>query len=151
MPVFFHLRSFKSRGAGETVGYGDRCAVNCNSSAEAKLSPPDVNCALPRLQVSTAMAEEIRRLSVLVDEYQMDFHPSPVVLKVYKNVSEAACALGRDHWVELPCRQQLSGSGSLSRSDSQGHEVQASSASLVSWQRRSGWTPYRLRLWCPFS
>lgn len=33
------------------------------------------------------MAEEIRRLSVLVDEYQMDFHPSPVVLKVYKNVS----------------------------------------------------------------
>ncbi|VFV35561.1 mitofusin 2 [Lynx pardinus] len=36
-------------------------------------------------QVSTAMAEEIRRLSVLVDEYQMDFHPSPVVLKVYKN------------------------------------------------------------------
>lgn len=40
------------------------------------------------------MAEEIRRLSVLVDEYQMDFHPS--VLKVYKNVSqEAAGALGR--------------------------------------------------------
>uniref|UniRef100_G1RF89 Mitofusin 2 n=1 Tax=Nomascus leucogenys TaxID=61853 RepID=G1RF89_NOMLE len=35
--------------------------------------------------VSTAMAEEIRRLSVLVDDYQMDFHPSPVVLKVYKN------------------------------------------------------------------
>lgn len=41
-------------------------------------------------QVSTAMAEEIRRLSVLVDEYQMDFHPSPVVLKVYKNVSGQA-------------------------------------------------------------
>lgn len=39
------------------------------------------------MQVSTAMAEEIRRLSVLVDDYQMDFHPSPVVLKVYKNVS----------------------------------------------------------------
>uniref|UniRef100_A0A7M4F698 Mitofusin 2 n=1 Tax=Crocodylus porosus TaxID=8502 RepID=A0A7M4F698_CROPO len=36
-------------------------------------------------QVSNAMAEEIRRLSVLVDEYQMDFHPSSVVLKVYKN------------------------------------------------------------------
>lgn len=34
------------------------------------------------------MAEEIRRLSVLVDEYQMDFHPSSVVLKVYKNVSD---------------------------------------------------------------
>lgn len=70
------------------------------------------------------MAEEIRRLSVLVDEYQMDFHPSPVVLKVYKNVSETACTLGRDHWAESPWRQQLSlsccVSGSLSGSDSQG-------------------------------
>ncbi|XP_005996626.1 mitofusin-2 [Latimeria chalumnae] len=36
-------------------------------------------------QVSNAMAEEIRRLSVLVDDFQMDFHPSPVVVKVYKN------------------------------------------------------------------
>ncbi|XP_029434686.1 mitofusin-2 isoform X2 [Rhinatrema bivittatum] len=36
-------------------------------------------------QVSNAMAEEIRRLSVLVDEFQTDFHPSQVVLKVYKN------------------------------------------------------------------
>ena len=32
------------------------------------------------------MAEEIRRLYVLVDDFHMDFHPSPVVLKVYKNV-----------------------------------------------------------------
>ncbi|XP_043918975.1 mitofusin-2 [Protopterus annectens] len=36
-------------------------------------------------QVSNAMAEEIRRLSVLVDEFQLDFHPSSVVIKVYKN------------------------------------------------------------------
>ncbi|KAK9391894.1 mitofusin-2 [Crotalus adamanteus] len=36
-------------------------------------------------QVSNAMGEEIRKLSVLVDEFQLDFHPSPVVLKVYKN------------------------------------------------------------------
>uniref|UniRef100_A0A8C5AKS4 Mitofusin 2 n=1 Tax=Gadus morhua TaxID=8049 RepID=A0A8C5AKS4_GADMO len=36
-------------------------------------------------QVSNAMAEEIRRLYVLVDDFHMDFHPSPVVLKVYKN------------------------------------------------------------------
>uniref|UniRef100_A0AAY4CUC0 Dynamin-type G domain-containing protein n=1 Tax=Denticeps clupeoides TaxID=299321 RepID=A0AAY4CUC0_9TELE len=35
--------------------------------------------------VSNAMAEEIRRLYVLVDEFHMDFHPSSVVLKVYKN------------------------------------------------------------------
>lgn len=63
-------------------------------SAKAKHSPVDANSTLPRLQVSTAMAEEIRRLSVLVDEYQMDFHPSPVVLKVYKNVSEAGLSEG---------------------------------------------------------
>ncbi|CAB1329541.1 unnamed protein product [Coregonus sp. 'balchen'] len=36
-------------------------------------------------QVSNAMAEEIRRLFVLVDDFHMDFHPSQVVLKVYKN------------------------------------------------------------------
>lgn len=36
-------------------------------------------------QVSNAMSEEIRKLHVLVDDFHMDFHPSPVVLKVYKN------------------------------------------------------------------
>ncbi|XP_075695401.1 mitofusin-2 [Rhinoderma darwinii] len=36
-------------------------------------------------QVSNAMAEEIRRLSVLVDDFHLEFHPSSVVLKVYKN------------------------------------------------------------------
>lgn len=36
-------------------------------------------------QVSNAMGEEIRKLHVLVDDFHMDFHPSPVVLKVYKN------------------------------------------------------------------
>uniref|UniRef100_A0A8C1RKH9 Mitofusin 2 n=1 Tax=Cyprinus carpio TaxID=7962 RepID=A0A8C1RKH9_CYPCA len=36
-------------------------------------------------QVSNAMAEEIRRLAVLVDDFHVDFHPSQVVLKVYKN------------------------------------------------------------------
>uniref|UniRef100_A0A8C6UHX4 Mitofusin 2 n=1 Tax=Neogobius melanostomus TaxID=47308 RepID=A0A8C6UHX4_9GOBI len=39
-------------------------------------------------QVSNAMAEEIRKLNVLVDDFHLDFHPSQVVLKVYKNVSE---------------------------------------------------------------
>lgn len=38
-------------------------------------------------QVSNAMADEIRKLHVLVDDFHMDFHPSSVVLKVYKNVS----------------------------------------------------------------
>uniref|UniRef100_A0A8C5NBF5 Dynamin-type G domain-containing protein n=1 Tax=Gouania willdenowi TaxID=441366 RepID=A0A8C5NBF5_GOUWI len=36
-------------------------------------------------QVSTALSEEIRKLSVLVDDFHVDFHPSSVVLKVYKN------------------------------------------------------------------
>lgn len=44
------------------------------------------------------MAEEIRRLSVLVDEYQADFHPSQVVLKVYKNVSGG--------WLKQPLRSR---------------------------------------------
>lgn len=38
-------------------------------------------------QVSNAMAEEICRLSVLIDEFHSDFHPSPNVLKIYKSVS----------------------------------------------------------------
>lgn len=55
--------------------------------------PPCLMVCLVVPQVSTAMAEEIRRLSVLVDEYQMDFHPSPVVIKVYKNVSRQAAGV----------------------------------------------------------
>lgn len=38
-------------------------------------------------QVSSAMTDEICRLSVLVDEFYSDFHPSPQVLKAYKAVS----------------------------------------------------------------
>ncbi|XP_048460553.1 mitofusin-2-like [Rhincodon typus] len=36
-------------------------------------------------KVSTAMTDEICRLSILVDEFRGDFHPSPAVLKFYKN------------------------------------------------------------------
>ena len=43
------------------------------------------------------MAEEIRRLYVLVDEFHMDFHPSPVVLKVYKNVRTHAHTCAYTH------------------------------------------------------
>uniref|UniRef100_A0A8C5HB46 Dynamin-type G domain-containing protein n=1 Tax=Gouania willdenowi TaxID=441366 RepID=A0A8C5HB46_GOUWI len=42
-------------------------------------------------QVSTALSEEIRKLSVLVDDFHVDFHPSSVVLKVYKNVIDLRC------------------------------------------------------------
>lgn len=41
-------------------------------------------------QVSSAMTDEICRLSVLVDEFYSDFHPSPQVLKLYKTVSSLA-------------------------------------------------------------
>ncbi|XP_066475705.1 mitofusin-1 [Tiliqua scincoides] len=36
-------------------------------------------------KVSSAMMDEICRLSVLVDEFSSDFHPSPQVLKLYKS------------------------------------------------------------------
>ncbi|KAI2658945.1 Mitofusin-1 [Labeo rohita] len=36
-------------------------------------------------KVSIAMEEEICRLSVLIDEFRADFHPSPHVLKIYKS------------------------------------------------------------------
>nr|CAB3263789.1 mitofusin-2 [Phallusia mammillata] len=35
-------------------------------------------------QVRTAMTDEIRRLPLLVDEFQRPFHPNPMVLRVYK-------------------------------------------------------------------
>ena len=35
-------------------------------------------------KVSKALSEEIRRLSVLVDEFSIPFHPEPLVLNVYK-------------------------------------------------------------------
>lgn len=35
-------------------------------------------------KVSKALSEEIRRLSVLVDEFSVPFHPEPLVLNVYK-------------------------------------------------------------------
>lgn len=35
-------------------------------------------------RVSKALNEEIRRLSTLVDEFNLPFHPEPLVLNVYK-------------------------------------------------------------------
>lgn len=46
------------------------------------------NCRSSLLQVSNAMAEEICRLSVLINEFNSDFHSSPHVLKLYKTVSQ---------------------------------------------------------------
>ena len=36
-------------------------------------------------KVGKALSEEIRRLSVLVDEFNDPFHPDPLVLNVYKS------------------------------------------------------------------
>lgn len=36
------------------------------------------------IQVSKALSEEIRRLSTLVDEFNLSFHPEQLVLNVYK-------------------------------------------------------------------
>ena len=36
-------------------------------------------------KVGKAMSEEIRRLSVLVDEFTDPFHPDPLVISVYKS------------------------------------------------------------------
>lgn len=35
-------------------------------------------------RVSKALNEEIRRLSTLVDEFNLPFHPEPLVLNIYK-------------------------------------------------------------------
>lgn len=38
-------------------------------------------------QVSTALNEEIRRLAIVVDEFDRPFHPDQMLLNVYKKVS----------------------------------------------------------------
>ena len=37
------------------------------------------------LQVAKALSEEIRRLSVLVEDFNDPFHPDPLVVNVYKS------------------------------------------------------------------
>ncbi|ETE67972.1 Zinc finger protein, partial [Ophiophagus hannah] len=53
-------------------------------TAEVKKKIKDVTEEVAN-KVSSAMTDEICRLSVLVDEFISDFHPSPQVLKLYKN------------------------------------------------------------------
>ena len=38
------------------------------------------------LQVSSALNDEIRRLCIVVDEFDRPFHPDPVLLNNYKKV-----------------------------------------------------------------
>ncbi|TSL68221.1 Mitofusin-1 [Bagarius yarrelli] len=56
-------------------------------------------------QVSNAMAEEICRLSVLIDEFHADFHPSPNVLVKYK--SELIDSLSRKLQVLQEAKESL--------------------------------------------
>ncbi|TSL97309.1 Mitofusin-2 [Bagarius yarrelli] len=59
-------------------------------------------------QVSNAMAEEIRRLHVLVDDFHMDFHPSQVVLKVYKNELHKHIEEGLGRNMSVRCSNAIS-------------------------------------------
>lgn len=60
--------------------------VSPSAAAAAGRLPAELRVSAAALQVSNAMAEEIRKLHVLVDDFHVEFHPSSVVLKVYKNV-----------------------------------------------------------------
>ena len=51
--------------------------------------PHPIHIFLPRIltvqrQVAHSLNDEIRRLSILVDEFDRPFHPDPLVLAVYK-------------------------------------------------------------------
>uniref|UniRef100_A0A3Q3B360 Mitofusin 2 n=1 Tax=Kryptolebias marmoratus TaxID=37003 RepID=A0A3Q3B360_KRYMA len=61
-------------------------------------------------QVSNTMAEEIRRLHVLVDDFHLDFHPSPVVLKVYKNELHRHIEEGLGNNMSQKCSSSITGS-----------------------------------------
>ena len=45
------------------------------------------------LQVASALNDEIRRLAILVEEFDRPFHPDQMLLNVYKKVRDGATAL----------------------------------------------------------
>ncbi|XP_035697180.1 mitofusin-2-like isoform X3 [Branchiostoma floridae] len=59
-------------------------------------------------QVSSAMREEIRRLSVLMDEFNTPFHPNPMVLKVYKKELHTHLEQGLGRNLATRCMPNLS-------------------------------------------
>ncbi|XP_013881048.1 mitofusin-2 [Austrofundulus limnaeus] len=61
-------------------------------------------------QVSNTMAEEIRMLHMLVDDFHLDFHPSPVVLKVYKNELHRHIEEGLGNIMSQKCSSSITSS-----------------------------------------
>ncbi|KAJ8374380.1 hypothetical protein SKAU_G00049600 [Synaphobranchus kaupii] len=68
-------------------------------------------------KVSNAMAEEICRLSVLIDEFHSDFHPSPHVLKLYKSELLTHIEEGMGKNLAFRCSNAISASVQTSQKD----------------------------------
>ena len=43
-------------------------------------------------QVATAFVDEVKRLAILVDEFEKPFHPDRNVLRDYKKVTSSSCS-----------------------------------------------------------
>ena len=54
--------------------------ISPQSATSSGITVTSIRCR----QVSVALSEEIRRLSVMVDEFSAPFHPDPLVMNVYK-------------------------------------------------------------------
>ncbi|XP_032081111.1 mitofusin-1 isoform X1 [Thamnophis elegans] len=61
-------------------------------------------------KVSSAMTDEICRLSVLVDEFSSDFHPSPQVLKLYKSELSKHLEEGLGRNLAVRCSSEVNSS-----------------------------------------
>ncbi|XP_056591592.1 mitofusin-1b [Triplophysa dalaica] len=68
-------------------------------------------------KVSQAMEEEICRLSVLIDEYRSDFHPSPHMLKMYKSDLLAHIEQGMGKNLAFRCSDAVNASVQSSQKD----------------------------------
>ncbi|XP_056324782.1 mitofusin-1b isoform X2 [Danio aesculapii] len=68
-------------------------------------------------KVSNAMAEEICRLSVIIDEFRSDFHPSPQVLKMYKSDLLSHIEQGMGKNLAFRCSDAVNASVQCSQQD----------------------------------
>lgn len=68
-------------------------------------------------KVSNAMAEEICRLSVIIDEFRSDFHPSPQMLKMYKSDLLSHIEQGMGKNLAFRCSDAVNASVQCSQQD----------------------------------
>ncbi|XP_013912004.1 PREDICTED: mitofusin-1-like [Thamnophis sirtalis] len=73
-------------------------------------------------KVSSAMTDEICRLSVLVDEFSSDFHPSPQVLKLYKSELSKHLEEGLGRNLAVRCSSEVNSSMHQSQQEIIGKE-----------------------------